>query len=126
MFTPKQEWRVVSDDEKRQKLLECWELLDGPARRSLLDFAHYLSTRAPVPAMEVPTPCLEPRPEIESVVGAIKRLCRVYHMVDRRLVLGETTALMSSHVIDGRAKDEVIDELERVFEAHYRMLTDGR
>jgi len=116
----------MTADSNRKALLECWETLDGASRRSLLDFARYLSARRETRYPEVPLPSHEPRPEAETVVGAIRRLSRVYNMVDRRQVLTETTLLLTRHVVDGRAADEVIDELERLFETHYRKLTRDR
>ncbi len=115
----------MGQDKSRRELMECWELLDGPERRSVLDFARYLSTRSVATGDQIPTPSTQPRPESETVVAAIKRLRRVYHMVDRREVMGETATLMSCHVIEGRAAVDVIDELERVFELHYRRLVDA-
>ncbi len=109
----------------RKELLECWEILDGIGRRSLLDYARFLMHREQRQQPVLPVPHHESRPADETVVAAIKRLTRVYHMVDRRKVLGETTLLMSRHIMEGLAATEVIDELEQVFASHYRRLTDS-
>lgn len=108
----------------RKKLLEYWETLDSGDQRSLLDYARFLVHRAQRPAPALPIPHHEPRPNDETVVAAIKRLTRVYHMLDRRKVLGETTMLMSRHIMEGRSAREVIDQLEQVFASHYRRLAD--
>jgi hypothetical protein len=43
-------------------------------------------------------------------------------MIARDLLLNETSALMSAHVIQGRTAVDIIDELERVFAKHYQQL----
>jgi hypothetical protein len=52
----------------------------------------------------------------------MKRLSATYHMLDKSKLLNETSALMAQHVMQGRPAHEVIDELEVVFELHYRRL----
>ena len=104
-------------------LLACWNRLDDPGREMLVAFAEFLVLRQGERTRPVPEPVLEPRPESESVVAALKRLSRSYHMVERSKMLTETSALMSQHVMEGRAAHEVIDELELVFRRHYRELT---
>lgn len=56
------------------------------------------------------------------LVKAIKRLTATYPMIARDLLLNETSALMSAHVIQGRTAVDIIDELERVFAKHYAQL----
>lgn len=63
-----------------------------------------------------------PRPEEESVVAAIKRLSESYHMLERSALLTETSSLMTAHVMHGRTADEVIDDLEALFQRHYEEL----
>ncbi|MCB2262732.1 MAG: hypothetical protein LGR52_07320 [Candidatus Thiosymbion ectosymbiont of Robbea hypermnestra] len=95
----------------------------GPADRdTLLAFGEFLAARGGAPAQETPHP-LEPeplpRPREESVVAAIKRLSRQYHMLDRSAMLNDTSALMGAHVLQGRPASEVIDELEALFARYY-------
>jgi hypothetical protein len=45
-------------------------------------------------------------------------------MLDKAKLLNETSALMAQHVMQGRPAEEVIDELEIVFEMHYRRYAD--
>lgn len=90
---------------------------------AVLSFAEFLRARSPaaqepLPVLEKPEPLT--RPEGESVIRAIKRLSATYHMVNRNDMMNETSLLMSEHVIKGRAADAVIDELEQLFEKHYR------
>jgi 2-polyprenyl-6-hydroxyphenyl methylase / 3-demethylubiquinone-9 3-methyltransferase len=53
-----------------------------------------------------------PRPAVESVVKAIKRLMATYPMLARDKLLNDTSALMTQHVVHKRPAVEIIDELE--------------
>ncbi|MGE0557367.1 MAG: hypothetical protein AB7O69_03735 [Burkholderiales bacterium] len=113
---------MTADPE--QELLALFRRLSGDDRNALLAFAQFLAARdeqTGVAAVAAPTePQPEPRPDGESVVMAIKRLTRVYPMLDRRKLMGPTSLLMSQHALQGRPAPEVIEELEVVFERHYR------
>ena len=50
---------------------------------------------------------------------------RVYPMLDRERMLSETSGLMAAHTLQGRAAKEVIDDLEAMFERHYREFTSA-
>ncbi len=109
---------------KREKsLLECFRKLPESEAQTLLAFAEFLRERCaePVPT-ELPAPTPVPRPEGESVVGALKRLSASYPMLDKGKMLNETSMLMAQHIMQGRDAGEVIEELELVFERHYRTL----
>lgn len=112
---------TISADERR--LLKRLRALEPAEREMLLAFADFLvartepSSRAPAVARE---PRHTPRPEHESVIGAIKRLSQSYDMLERDVLLHETSALMSAHVLQGRAAGDVIDELEALFARHYQ------
>lgn len=113
-------------DEDR--LVALFAALDGQDQQSLLAFAEFLHSRAPAqpqPTVAAPVPEPEPipRPEQETVVAAIKRLSRSYHMLEKRDVLHQASALMAEHIMQGKDAVEVIDELEAVFERRYRKLT---
>jgi len=105
-----------------KRLLKLFNHLAVPERDMLLAFAEFLdarvsgslSTQAP-PAQ----PLDLPRPETESVIAAIKRLNANYPMLESHRLLDETSTLMSQHVLQGRAVNEVIDELESLFRRHY-------
>lgn len=112
-----------------RRMLKILRALNAQDRATLMAFGEFLlaggatlgatgGERTPV---ETPpsAPQHEPRPPDESVVAAIKRLRRVYPMLDPSAMLHETSALMGTHVLQGRAAGEVIDELERLFLAHY-------
>ncbi|MGF1644759.1 MAG: Crp/Fnr family transcriptional regulator [Thiotrichales bacterium] len=106
-------------------MLECYRDLDEAARGTLLEFAEFLRQRRPAEnrALAEPTPI--ERPEHESVVKAIQRLTRSYHMLEKSRVLNETASLMAQHVMQGRPAVEVIDELEVIFLTHYEKLREA-
>jgi hypothetical protein len=109
-----------------RRLVRAFNALDRADRETLLAFAEFLlHRRADAPSQRshpagVPDPDPIPRPAEETVVAAIKRLSKSYEMLDRGPMLNETSALMSAHVLQGRPAAEIIDELESLFERHYR------
>jgi hypothetical protein len=106
-----------------RRLAKLFRELAPSDRETLLALADFLARRARPDdsAKSAPrTPLALPRPATESVVGAIKRLSRTYDMLDRGSLLNETSALMSAHVLKGRAAALVIDELEALFARHYQ------
>ena len=112
----------LSKDQRR--LLKLFNALEQPERASLLAFAEFLGQRDSVAGNEdksdIPAEPLQiPRPEGESVVGAIKRLSSSFHMLDRSVLLTETSSLMTAHLVHGRSASDVIDELERLFTKQY-------
>ncbi len=107
----------TSREEKQ--LLKHFKVLGLESRKSLMDFAEFLSGRVE-PENIVPTLPLDiPRPETESVVKAIKRLTATYPMIDRSKLFNDTSALMSKHVMQGVLAEDVIDELEQIFKKFY-------
>jgi hypothetical protein len=115
-------------------LVNLFQQLPAPEQASLLSFAEFLlsrseavPTRTPVPPPEpviIPEPQPIPRPEQESVVRAVKRLAQTYPMLDKSKMLTDTSSLVMQHVIQGRDANEVIDELEVVFERYYAQLKE--
>jgi len=65
------------------------------------------------------------RPASETVVGALKRLSKTYPMLDKSLMLGATSDLVASHILQGTGVAETIDALEEIFREHYRELGQG-
>lgn len=107
------------------RLSDIYAKLGEQERRSLLDFAEFLLERQqdadrsePVTAPAEPE--LQPRPASESVVAAIKRLTRSYPMLEKQALFSGTSELMSAHLLQGREAEEIIDELEALFEQYYR------
>jgi len=106
-------------DERR--LLRLFRALADDRRAGLLDYAEYLQSRAlpaAPPVSQIPADI--PRPARESVVKAIKRLRATYPMLDRAKLLHETSALMTQHLVHGKAAADVIDELETLFRNLYQ------
>jgi len=106
-------------------VLEQLSAADRAAVRSFAEFLLHRASGAPpartAPAV-VPEPEPIPRPDNEKVVAAVKRLSKTYFMLDKTKMLGVTSELVIQHIVQGRDAAEVIDELERVFETHYREL----
>lgn len=105
-----------------RQLLRHYRALEPTDQATLLAFGEFLASRSAGRRQEASAP-LEtvsiPRPQEESVVGAIKRLSRKYYMLDRSTMLNDTSSLMGAHVLQGRPAGEVIDELEDLFARHY-------
>ena len=119
MLTPK--LNLPSD---QRKLLQLYSRLNEQERGNLVAFAEFLASRESTetlaetgrPAQPKPIP----RPESETVIGAIRRLSESYYMVDKSLLLTETSSLMTAHLMHGREAAEVIDELEALFEERFQ------
>ncbi|MGD8558847.1 MAG: Crp/Fnr family transcriptional regulator [Gammaproteobacteria bacterium] len=110
-----------------KKLLKQFAKLSTEQQQTLVQFAEFLAQRGedsgePEP---IPEPVLLERPEGETVVGAIKRLTASYPMLDRDKLFNETSVLMTKHVMHGHEAEQVINELEILFESHYKALING-
>lgn len=102
-----------------KSLIEIFETLDAERQASLFDFAEFLQLKGGLVVKEVGEPVEIPRPEKESVVGAIKRLKETYPMIDSMKVFSSASELMTEHMVKGRDAMEVIDEMEQIFENFY-------
>ena len=105
-----------------QDLIDLYEAMDDNRRKSLSDFADFLYAQAEPVSKEIQPPDNIPRPEQETVVGAIKRLKTTYFMVESMSVFSEASSLMTDHMVKGRDVAEVIDEMEVLFEDAYKKL----
>lgn len=112
--------KTLSAEQRR--LLALFGALGEQDKASLLAFAEFLTTRdtQPQTRREPVQPTLEPRPDKESVVAAMRRLSSGYAMLDKAAILHEAAGLMAAHTLQGRPAVEVIDELEGLFEREYR------
>jgi len=109
-----------------QQLINLYEYMDEESRQSLSDFADFLYNRSGPVVKEILPPEDIPRPQQETVVGAIKRLKLTYHMVESMAVFSSASSLMTEHMIKGRDVNEVIDEMETLFaDAYKKMLQDN-
>jgi hypothetical protein len=124
-FVPKQQ-RLGAD---QRQLLDIFERLDSRQRQTLISFAAFLATQEGVgdepEDKEIHEPKRIERPPEESVVKAIKRLSESYFMLERELLLDETSSLMMAHMMHGRDARSVIDELEALFARHYQNYLDS-
>lgn len=107
------------------ELKKIFDTLDAERQRSLIDFAGFLQSRGDLVPTEIGEPLDIPRPADETVVGAIKRLKRTYPMIDSMAVFSAASSLMTDHMVSGRDKVEVIDEMQLLFhEAYEKLLQD--
>lgn len=108
--------------KEQRKLLSCYKNLSSTDQSSLLGFAEFLASRAAPEVEKSQSPAklnIIPRPTDESVPKAIKRLAKSYPMLDDVELLHRCSALMSEHILQGRASCEVIDELELLYQQSY-------
>jgi superfamily I DNA/RNA helicase len=118
--------QVPNIPAEQRRLLKLFSQLGEQDRESLIAFAEFLAGRSEQGEEAGPEenagsePKPIPRPETESVVAAIKRLSETYHMLDRSLLLTDTSSLMTAHLMKGREAPDVIDELEELFARHYQ------
>lgn len=107
-----------------KKLLDVYRSLSDEVAQQLLDFAEFLATRHKEEITEISAPEDISRPESESVVIAVKRLSKTYPMLNKDLLLDETAALVSQHLLQGKDAVAVIDELESIFSKQYVILIE--
>ena len=105
---------------RHERILELLRRLPEGDQETLLTFAEFLAARQPEVSGAVPEPRVIPRPQTETVVGAIKRLSATYYMLDKATILNQTSDLMGQHVLHGRPARDVIDDLEGVFRQYYQ------
>lgn len=109
-------------NKTEKKLLNLFSDLDKDDQNSVMAFTEFLLAKARQEGRLVEIdiePVDIPRPKEERVVAAIKRLSAVFPMIKKDSMINETAALMTEHIIHGRAAVEVIDELEILFQSRY-------
>jgi hypothetical protein len=116
----------------QQQLTELFRQLTAGDQLTLLAFAEFLAGRSTPGAVAVTRePVVIPEPEAierqagESVVGALKRLAKTYPMLDKTEMLGATSDLVASNIMQGADPVGVIDQLENIFREHYEKLKSG-
>ena len=115
---------------EERKLCKIYKQLNDADRHALLRFADFLSNQEATTEkndLEVisSTPLDIPRPKKESVIKAIRRLTATYPMVDKDTIFEKISTLMTEHMMNGRAAESVIDELEDIFSHKYKELNNG-
>jgi hypothetical protein len=106
---------------KERHLCSLFKQLPAAEQQTLLAFAEFLQTRQTTLPSPV-QPQILPRPPEESVIAAVKRLSKTYPMLDKAKMLDETSSLMTAHLLHGRDKVDVINDLEALFLKHYNAL----
>ena len=103
-------------------LADLFNTLDKDRQQSLFDYAEFLQSKGSLVQQDIGDPVEVPRPDNETVVGAIKRLKQTYPMIDSMEVFTVASNLMTDHMVKGRDADEVINEIEALFEDTYNKL----
>ena len=107
----------------KNKLLELFGQLNNAEQESLLEYAEFMVSRSDHAQQQKITEPLDiPRPDEESVVGAMRRLSETYPMLNRDKLLHEAAGCMSEHVMQGKEAKLVIDDLEILFARHFQAL----
>ena len=107
---------------EEKKLLQNYRKLSDSDKAALIRFAEFLTQSGHSEEKVFQPPIVIAAKENESVVGAIKRLSASYPMLDKAKMLNETSTLMTQHVMHGRDRDTVIQELEVVFKTQYELI----
>ena len=96
----------------RAKLVALSERLDDDGRRRLLEYAEFLVSRIEVQAAPERATT---RPPGETVLEAVRRLNRGYPKLRRGALMQPVGELLAQHMVDARAAEEVIEELEALY-----------
>jgi hypothetical protein len=115
-----------------QQLTEFFRQLTAADQLTILAFAEFLAVRnspgnivVSSEAVVIPEPEAIERPPVESVVAALKRLSKTYHMLDKTEMLGATSDLVATNIMQRTDTGLVVDELEEIFRSHYEKLKSG-
>lgn len=114
-------------NKQERELIKLFKTLDSVNKQSLFSYAEFLQQRSAEDTENIDEeealatePLDIPRPENESVIKGIKRLTTNYPMVDKESILHPIAALMTSHMVSGKKAEDVIDELEDLFNQEYQ------
>ena len=110
-----------------KELTDIFEYLPEQDQQTLLNFAEFLKSRAPIPQSitTIGDALNIPRPEEETVIAAIRRLTETYPMIERSSMFSDTSDLMMQHTMTGRSAIDVIDEMEALFERRLQEMLEG-
>lgn len=107
---------------ENKRLLALFRSLSEARQQALIEFASFLAEKEAAADVQAPIrePLPIPRPELENVVMAIKRLRATYPMLDSADLFNEASAQMTRHLMHGIPANEIIDELEQIFLQRYQ------
>jgi hypothetical protein len=111
-----------------QQLVAIFRIMPAAQQELLLEYAEFLQQKYGHVGVEddvVHEPKAIPRPGEENVINAIRRLSDSYFMLDSSRFFHEASHLMTQHVMKGRDANDVIDELEELFEREYEKYREG-
>jgi len=119
----KPELRASNASALRRQLVTLFDGLDEERQRTLFEFAEFLVARStPRPSAAI----VPMRAADETVFHAVRRLNATYPALERHRLLEPVGQLLSQHMVDGRPKNEIIDELEALYARTYADLAVGR
>ena len=106
-------------NKQEKQLLNVFRKLSEDKQVSLVHFAEFLEQKDDEAPKQIEQPKVIEAKSGETVVGALKRLSTSYFMLDKATMLNETSSIMAQHILQGREKAEVIEELEVLFKTQY-------
>lgn len=115
--------------DAQNKLQEILHGLSEGDKKSLLDYAEFLSQRncstdhpehGNAAELLTAVPLKQGTYQNETVIDAVKRLSKNYFMLDKDVLLHKTSALMTAHILQGREAEAVIADLEALFKNEYK------
>lgn len=121
----------VRGSREERTLSKIYKALDSNHRQTLLSFANFLvqqqeeQSATPQEKTVDLKPLNIPRPKKESVIKAIRRLSANYPMIDTDTLFDSISKLMTSHIMEGRSAEVVIDDLQVLFKKQYTELNNG-
>jgi hypothetical protein len=115
---------LVKGKRGERELLDLFGRLAPAQQDKMIAFAELLAGGAP--DVSRGERVIIARSTRETVTMALRRLVRSYPMLDRRRLMGEASQLMAQHALEGRAASEVIDDLEAMFERHYKKMKSDK
>jgi hypothetical protein len=102
------------------ELLKINKELTTQNQQSLLSYAQFLLSEQQPTSQPPQHPLTIPRPQTETVIGALKRLRKTYPMIDPDTVMDRTAELVTAHLIHGKPAADIIDQCEQVFLETYQ------
>jgi len=113
----------MADRNLENAALKIFRTLDKKDKQLIIRFAKFLHLEKSTQhesKTSVTAPVKIPRPRIESVVSAIKRLRKTYPMLEADVLMNEAAEQMTAHLVKGKKAADAIDELEVIFYHKYQ------